>query len=104
MIVSWSLSRAPIDVFALLRTKCATYSGPNGSLSVLQGVSNADDFFVMAFVKRTNVNVLLCFRRSKETGRNVNGASAASPKTSTLVPRLFVRCIGVISVFVKVTN
>jgi hypothetical protein len=101
--VSRSYSLAPTDVFALLRAKYATYLGPDGSLLVLQGVSSAD-VFVMFFVNRNNVNCLLCFRRLKETGRTANGDFAASPKTSTLVPRLFVRCIGVISVVLTRTN
>jgi hypothetical protein len=90
-------------VVALLRAKCATYSGPDGSILVLQGVSIADDF-AMDFVKRTNVNCLLCFRRLKETGRTVNGVFAASPRTSTLVPRLFVRCFGFNSIVVRGDN
>jgi hypothetical protein len=103
IILSLSLSGGPTDLFALLRAKCGSYSGLDGTLLVLQGVSSADDF-VMVFVNRTNMNCLLCFRRLKETGRTANGDFAASPKTSTLVPRLFARCSRVISVVVTEIN
>jgi hypothetical protein len=43
----------PTDDCALLRAKCATYSGRDGSLLLVQDVSIADDF-VMVIVTLTN--------------------------------------------------
>jgi hypothetical protein len=42
--ISWPCSHGPTDVCALLRAKCATHPGPDGSLLVLQEVSVADDY------------------------------------------------------------
>jgi hypothetical protein len=58
----WSLSRGSTDYFILMCAKYATYSGPDGSLLVLQGVSIADDA-AMIFEKMDKLTVLLSCAR-----------------------------------------
>jgi hypothetical protein len=44
MMIVMVISRGPTDVCTLLRAKCATYLGLDGSHLVLQEVSDADDY------------------------------------------------------------
>jgi hypothetical protein len=87
MMIVTVISRGPTDVCTLLRAKCVTYLGLDGSHLVLQEVSDADDYCHGQCNAGKGFALMLCvfWRVKSGTKRTTLGSSACMYPSGYLV-------------------